>query len=308
MNKISNISRILALVVLAVSLAMGVSSCGSSKMASGKAKRTQVTTSGNKKSDRKTSKPAPVKHIDVAAATKNPITKTLLKEADSWIGTPYVWGGNDRKGVDCSGFVTQVYLKALEISLPRTSEKQMQYCSPIDKKDLLPGDLVFFTVRGGDRVGHVGIYIGNGNMVHSSSSKGVVITPLSTPYFVTNYHSAGRIERYVAMVEKHGKKAPVPEKVAPTKNEPMLASKTASKIEKPKASSKIQEPKNEVKASKKPQKAAKEQKKTLKPEPVSVPSPEFTTPLPSQVFASKGDVEVETDGEEIEMESPDFFD
>lgn len=270
--------------------ALSMSSCGSSRhTASHKTKpsgRYESTTHRTKPSGGKTTQKAP-RHIDMSVAGDNPVTAKLLSEADQWIGTPYLWGGNDNKGVDCSGFVLQVYLRSLEISLPRNSEKQMLYCNRIAKEEMVPGDLVFFTVRGGDRVGHVGMYIGGNNMVHASSSKGVIITSLDNPYFVRNYYSSGRVERYHSMVsdkKKSGKKKP----------DVMLASKNSKPSASPKA------------AEKKPAKKAVPKRAENKPD----------TPMPSEVFASKpaapATVEpaapVSADPSDEPEESPDFFD
>ena len=176
--------RTLLLISLTVGFATTFASCGSARgvvasPAATSAKSKSSASSPSRKTPKRQSRPQD--RISVGEVSAHPVTTSLLKEADSWIGTPYAWGGNDRNGVDCSGFVTQVFLRSLDISLPRTSQQQMEFCRPVDQKDLLPGDLVFFTVRGGDRVGHVGIYIGNGQMVHACSSKGVVIKPLDYP-------------------------------------------------------------------------------------------------------------------------------
>lgn len=132
-------------------------------------------------------------------------TRRLMAEADAWLGTPYRYGGTSRgKGADCSGFVTQVYANALSIKLPRNSAKQQQWCSPLGKnrKDFLPGDLVFFAPRGSRGVNHVGIYIGDGKMIHSSSSKGVIVSSLDEDYYKRTYHSAGRVEQYFVMIDR----------------------------------------------------------------------------------------------------------
>lgn len=128
-------------------------------------------------------------------------SRALISEAESWIGTPYLWGGNDRNGVDCSGFVTQVYLKALDIKLPRTSATQHAYCTPLKRNQLQPGDLVFFaTGKDSTKVSHVGLYIGGDRMLHSSSSRGVVVSSLNERYYTSHYFGAGRVERYHTMV------------------------------------------------------------------------------------------------------------
>lgn len=130
--------------------------------------------------------------------------QSLLSEADTWKGTPYLWGGNDRNGVDCSGFVTQVFKNALGIKLPRTSKTQSEYCTPLKRKDLQPGDLVFFATNSKKEgeVSHVGLYIGDGNMIHSSSSRGVIVSSLDNNYYRKTFHSAGRVEPLQAMIKE----------------------------------------------------------------------------------------------------------
>lgn len=121
--------------------------------------------------------------------------KALIKEAKSWIGTKYKYGGESRSGTDCSGFVMQVYKAVYDFKLPRTSRDQHAFCKKIDKKDLKVGDLVFFaTGKSSSRVSHVGLYIGNGEFIHASSSKGVIITDLNKNYYVRTFVSAGRVE------------------------------------------------------------------------------------------------------------------
>lgn len=168
------------------------------------------------------------RNIDLSLR-RSPAADALLREADSWIGTAYRYGGNDRQGVDCSGFVARVFDSALRIKLPRTSQQQHDFCTAINRGDLREGDLVFFSVRGSSAVGHVGIYIGNNQMVHASASKGVIISSLSQPYYIDNFFGAGRIERFHALASQPpgatqpspsakqptaGKAAPAPTRVA----------------------------------------------------------------------------------------------
>lgn len=87
-------------------------------------------------------------------------------------GTPYVWGGNSlTKGIDCSGLVQQIY-RQLGVSVPRTTYEQAKSGRVVSVGDIRPGDLVFY---GGDRH-HVGIYAGNGKIVHAANSRLGVIT------------------------------------------------------------------------------------------------------------------------------------
>lgn len=117
----------------------------------------------------------------------------LVKEAKRWLGTRYKYGGHSRKGTDCSGMVMEVYRKVCNVSLPRSSREQQAYCKGISKKDLTKGDLVFFATGRGNKVSHVGMYIGDGKIVHASTSKGVIISRLDDKYYVRTYHSSGRV-------------------------------------------------------------------------------------------------------------------
>ena len=121
-----------------------------------------------------------------------PVQKSLRKEVELWLGTPYRYGGNTRKGVDCSGFVNAVYLSVYHIQLPRTSKDIYARCKKISRGDLREGDLVFFDYEG-KGVSHVGLYLSNGQYVHASTSKGVVISDLDNAFSKKKYVGAGRI-------------------------------------------------------------------------------------------------------------------
>lgn len=147
-------------------------------------------------------KPKPLElTIDDSLASE---TKKLLSEAKSWLGVPYLYGGNDREGVDCSGFVLEVYLKALKISLPRTSRQQNEYCTTLRREQLQPGDLVFFDTKKNidGTVSHVGLYVGDGNMIHASTSKGVILSSIDSQFYSARFLAGGRVERLYAMQKK----------------------------------------------------------------------------------------------------------
>jgi len=112
------------------------------------------------------------------------------KVLSPWLGTPYLLGGTTKNGVDCSGFVSGVYMEKEGMSIPRTSAEEFKIGKAVAKHDLNIGDLVFF----GDnlKVSHVGIYVGNGNFIHASTSLGVTVTPLSDSYWVPRYIGARR--------------------------------------------------------------------------------------------------------------------
>lgn len=97
----------------------------------------------------------------------------IINTAKSFLGTPYQWGGTSPSGFDCSGF-TQYVLAQNGKSIPRTSQEQFASGQAVDKSNLQAGDLVFYNWQGGTDATHVGIYEGNGKMIHAPHSGDVV--------------------------------------------------------------------------------------------------------------------------------------
>jgi cell wall-associated NlpC family hydrolase len=117
------------------------------------------------------------------------IAMSLTRSAMRFIGTPYVFGGTSPSGFDCSGYVQHVFAM-LGISLPRTADAQF-YAGRPTTGGILAGDLVFFqTYEPGPS--HVGIYIGAGKFIHSSSH-GVMISRISDDYWASRYLGAKRV-------------------------------------------------------------------------------------------------------------------
>ncbi len=158
-----------------------------------------------------------------------PQSKALLKEASMWLGTPYKYGGSSRNGVDCSGFVTQVYLSALAIKLPRSSKEQSDYCTPTPKKELVPGDLLFFATGRSNKVSHVGIFIGDNRMIHASSSKGVIVSDITADYYTRTFTGSGRVNQYHAMISDYKEEPSLNEGIA--SNTPVVNEINISSIE-----------------------------------------------------------------------------
>lgn len=137
------------------------------------------------------------------ASVSTPQSAALVSAARAWLGTPYRYGGEDRKGVDCSGLVLKVYKDALGISLPRNSGEQREYCTPASLGSLIPGDLIFFaTGKNKSKVSHVGIFVGENQMIHASASKGVILSSITEPYYTRTYVGSGFVEKYHAMLKK----------------------------------------------------------------------------------------------------------
>ena len=120
--------------------------------------------------------------------------KAIVKEANKWLGTPYKYAGESRNGTDCSGMVMTIYKDVCGIKLPRNSAKQADFCEKIKKKNLRPGDLLFFaTGKDKKKVSHVGIYIGDDKMIHASTSRGVVINKITEQYYEKTFISCGKV-------------------------------------------------------------------------------------------------------------------
>lgn len=118
----------------------------------------------------------------------------LESEARKLLGVPYLWGGTSRKGIDCSGF-TQYSYRKIGFELNRTAVSQLANGIVVAKADMRPGDLVFFknTTDNGRIATHVGIYLGDGKMIHSGASKGVVVVSLDQDYWQQHFLCARRV-------------------------------------------------------------------------------------------------------------------
>jgi cell wall-associated NlpC family hydrolase len=113
--------------------------------------------------------PAPTAVAAAPAAASTHAAQVAINTALAQRGKPYVWAGSGPNSFDCSGLTSFAY-KAAGINLPRTSKAQATVGTPVARAALKPGDLVFFY----SPISHVGIYIGNGQMVHAPTSGDVV--------------------------------------------------------------------------------------------------------------------------------------
>lgn len=137
--------------------------------------------------------PVTIETIHVGKGDK--LGRKVAEEALSWIGTPYKYAGCDKKdGTDCSGMVMRVYEDVTGSKIPRNSAKQAEFCYKLDTNKIETGDLVFFaTGKDPNKISHVGILIDDNRFVHASSSKGVVVSELSQPYYRQRLLMFGRV-------------------------------------------------------------------------------------------------------------------
>lgn len=118
--------------------------------------------------------------------------RALIERGFSYLGTPYVWGGEGEEGFDCSGF-TQFLFAGAGYELPRQARNQFKVGEEIAADDLLPGDLVFFSTYSSG-ASHVGIYIGDGQFLHASSGPDqVTVSSLAQRYYTNRYLGARRV-------------------------------------------------------------------------------------------------------------------
>lgn len=118
--------------------------------------------------------------------------QVVIYSAMQFIGTPYVFGGTSNNGVDCSGLVYLAFQNA-GIQIPRTSLQQYRKSDRIHRRQLLPGDLVFFKLERGNPVSHVGIYIGDKRFIHAPrTGKSVEYASLNNNFWGSRFTGAGR--------------------------------------------------------------------------------------------------------------------
>ena len=135
-----------------------------------------------------------VAQVDASVAASSGVGSQMAQYALQLVGCPYVYGGSSPSGFDCSGFVTYV-VNHFGFSVARTASGQMDNGVAVSRSQLQPGDLVFFNSGNpSKRATHVGIYTGNGQFVHASTSTtGVIVSDLNSSYYSRTYVGACRL-------------------------------------------------------------------------------------------------------------------
>ncbi|MEK6743670.1 MAG: NlpC/P60 family protein [Nitrospirota bacterium] len=119
-------------------------------------------------------------------------TDKLNGAVNRLIGTPYRFGGDSERGIDCSAFTRRVY-RSQNVELPRNSREQARVSSSVAYSSVRTGDLIFFDTSINGSISHVGVFLGGGTFAHASSSKGVTKSSLKEKYYVKRFVKGGRI-------------------------------------------------------------------------------------------------------------------
>lgn len=138
-------------------------------------------------------KPANPVQEKLGVSNKEIKNNKLYAFVNDWYGVPYKYGGCLKTGVDCSCFTDNLYEKVYGIKLGRTAGDIYKECKKISLDSIKEGDLVFF-ITNGKSISHVGVYLKDNKFVHSSTSKGVMISDLNEAYYKKCFYAAAKLK------------------------------------------------------------------------------------------------------------------
>ena len=126
-------------------------------------------------------------HVDSAQ------TPYLYYQVHDWLGTRYKYAGHTQQGIDCSGFVAEMYRSVYCIKLSGGSRDLYPQVDSVPRTELREGDILFFKIRKG-QISHVGIYLGNDKFAHASVHSGVIVSDLKEEYYKKYFFTGGRLK------------------------------------------------------------------------------------------------------------------
>ena len=139
--------------------------------------------------------------VILPAKNKIPTVDTIPKSnkldmfIDTWIGTPYRYGGTSMKGIDCSAFVQKMYEDVFGLFIPRTAQKQYKASTKVSKDEMSVGDLLFFMSGSSPSGWHVAVYLGNKLYMHAANKRTGVVTNELTQSTIKRIYAVGRFNK-----------------------------------------------------------------------------------------------------------------
>jgi cell wall-associated NlpC family hydrolase len=196
MDKDIALNRLL-LILFTFLLVFGTACKTGKKTASSKNKKTDNTEKTIKSTQELTPKDKAIKekYAQILGVSEKDISNLKLYYfIDEWMGVPYKYGGNDKSGIDCSGFTGLLYREVYNKNISGPTSSLINITNIIDESELKEGDMVFFHIEKKGKVSHVGVYLQNNKFVHATTKKGVMINDLSENYYKQHYFKSGRVK------------------------------------------------------------------------------------------------------------------
>lgn len=194
--KIHAVKTIALVFLTSFVFALTITSCTSSKKSGSNKKKhnseTKKTTTNSLSAKDKALKE---KYAQILGVNEKDISNLKLYYfIDEWMGVPYKYGGNDKNGIDCSGFTGLLYREVYNKNVSGPTSTLIELTNIISENELKEGDMVFFHIEKKGKVSHVGVYLQNNKFVHATTKKGVMINDLNENYYKQHYFKSGRLK------------------------------------------------------------------------------------------------------------------